>query len=397
MLSLQVSDPDRIENVLLIATYNSMDFVEGICKSIGTQVVDLSRTLLIIIDNNSTDDTYDIFRGCMEKYLRSKGINYLLVKLTKNLGFAPANNIGLYLAKHLLKSLENKTIILLNPDTYVLERTFVKKANFLTRKLPIVGFSTVSGNLNNIIDSIGAFVDFLGNPQDILCGVRITNDIGKLLRRLPLLYLTPYTCFAAVAIKGDVVEKIGFLRNDYVIYFEDTEFCLRAWSRGIPVCVFRDFMVWHARGGTQVSHQSLTNDKVRKKDVFLDIPYHFSKNQLLLTYEYLGIIRYLTRLVLYALIGLVTKHRYLAFSIIDSLRTIFKRRIKKKRLPTGLIPRNPRTWVLIWALKYLLNYSSRGLDEAVAYGVRRASFEYLKQRLIRSALGAGNAVVPCFN
>ncbi len=387
MITFKIRDPDDIKVLLIVVTYNSGGFVGKLCESLEVQLFDLSKVLLVVVDNNSGDGTYENFKHCIEVHLKAKGINYLLIKLGSNLGFAPANNIGLYLAKHFLKTLKDRTIILLNPDTYILKRTFIEKASLLSRRIPIIGFSTVSGGSNNIVDSIGANIDFLGNPQDILCGVKITDFTKKLLRRLPLIYSVPYVCFASVAIRGDVVEKIGFLRNNYVIYFEDTEFCLRAWSSGIPVYIYKDFMVWHARGGTynsQLFPVNPVNDEDRAKDVLINISYYFSRNQLLLTYEYLGVIKYLTRLSLYALAGLLVKQKYLAFSIVNSLSTIFKDKIKRKRLPKGLVSKNPKTWALLWALKYFINHSRKGLGEAIAYGVKRSSFEYLRLRFVRS-------------
>lgn len=232
-------------------------------------------------------------------------------------------------------------------------------------------------------------MDYLGSPQDILCGVKITSSIKKFINDfLPSLYYVPLACFAAIAIRGDVIRNIGFLRSYYVMYFEDTEFCLRAWSHNIPVVIYKNFAVWHARGGTQQIRG--TKNSPRKEDkVFSDISFHFSKNSLLLTYEYLGLFRYILRLVIYGIIGMLFRHQHLAYAIKDSLRIIIRKRIKQKKLPRGLVPRSPRTWALFWALKYFLRYPSRGLRQAVSYGSKRSSMEYIRYR-IRERLSRDN-------
>ena len=385
MIDINISKINNTKIILLIVTYNSERFIRKLCSSILTQDYDLSQVLLVVIDNNSNDNTYNEVVKCVRSN-KSK-LNYVILKLSKNLGFTPANNIGLILAIRILGDLNDKIILLLNPDTHILSKDFFRNVERLSRDLPIVGFSTISGENYDVIDSIGAFIDYLGNPQDLFCCVKLTDHIKKFLNKtLPKAYYMPLACFAAVAIRGDVIQKIGFLRNDYVIYFDDTEYCLRSWSRGIPVIIYRDFMIWHARGGTQKPRKYASRDKHEDDGIFLDIPYHFSKNNLLLVHEYLGSFKYILRVLLYSIIGPITSHKHLAFSIVDSLRIIVKRRIKTKRLPKGLVPRNSRTLVLLWALKYFINYPSRGTKEAVAYGVKRASIEYIKHRFYKRPL-----------
>lgn len=382
-LRMHVYNVSKIKIVVLIVTYNSRAFIDRLIDSIFSQDYDLSKLLLIVVDNASKDNTYDEILLLLERLSSKRKANFIAVRLSDNLGFAPANNVGLALAKNILGELRNKILLLLNPDTYIIDKNFFSKVEMLAGILPVVGVATISGEKEEVvIDSLGAFIDFLGNPQDILCHVKMTDTIKSLIKRLPLIYTIHYALFAAVAIKGEIIEEFGFLRNDYVIYFEDTEFCLRLWSKGIPVYVFRDFMVWHVRGGTQ--KQSFRASKQQETTIFMNIPYHFSKNMLLLTYEYLGPFRYLLRLLIYGLIGFVFKRKHLAFSIVDSLWIIIKKRIKRKKLPKGLIPKDSRTWVLLWALKYKINNSDRSLEEAVSYGVIRASFEYLKLRFLFS-------------
>jgi len=387
MLRIKIKDKNNIKILLLIVTYNSRRFVKRLCDSILSQKYDLSKIMLIIIDNNSSDNTYDEFLHCIEDNIYTKNnLNYIIIKLDRNVGFAPANNIGLIVARKILYNISDKIIIFLNPDTYILKSNFFNIIEKILEILPFVGLSTLSGS-NNIIDSIGAFVDFLGNPQDILCGVKLTNIIERnLLSKMPRLYMVPAVCFAAVAVRGNIIEHIGPLRNDYVIYFEDTEFSLRAWSSSIPVFVYRDFMVWHARGGTQSPTDSPSSYAGVQTERSIMVPYHFAKNQLLLIYEYLGFFRYFARLLLYGAISLFARRKHLALAVASSMYLIVKNRFKRRRLPRGLIMRSPRTWVAIWALKYIIRYPHRGVNEAISYGVRRASFEYIRKKLLKYSL-----------
>ena len=378
----RISNEKKIKLVIIIVTYNAKVFITDLLKSILNQDYDLRKALLAIIDNASIDGTLD---EVLRVLTRSQNINYLVVSLDKNLGFTPANNLGLRIVEKLLSSLENRRVLLLNPDTKILSRNFFHTIEKISKRFPIVGFITLSGN-DDLIDSIGAYVDYLGNAQDLLSGIKVTPNIQEFINLLPKLYYVPCTCFAAIVISGGTITSMGLLKNYYVMGFDDAEFCLRAWSREIPVIIYKEFMIWHARGGTQRATSLIKTDRQRTSNIFVDIPYHLSKNELLLAYEYLGPLRYFMRILLLSFIGIMLKRKHLAFSIIDSLRIVFKKSITRRRLPKGLIPRNPRTWVLLWTLKYKVSHPDRSLEEAMAYGTKRASFEYLKLRCIGRGL-----------
>lgn len=367
------SKPKNIKSSIIIVTYNSKRYLRDLFETISSQDYDLARLLFVVVDNDSVDGTFDE----LASFARNGNFNIMSVRLNINVGFAPANNVALHLLKNILGSLEGRSIVLLNPDTRIIDKSFLKVVERFLEHFPIVGFSMISGS-GDVIDSLGAYVDYLGNPQDILCGVKLSRSLIRLINLLPKAYYVASVCFAAVAIRGDLVERLGTLRSDYVIYFEDTEFCLRCWSKGVPVLVYRDPLVWHERGGTQKKKTPPSRSSPARD--LLDIPYHFAKNSLLLTYEYLGISRYVFRVLVYLAISLVLKRQHLIFSTLGSAYIILKKRLKPKRLPKGLVLRNPRTWILLWTLKYCLKFGF-SLEEAISYSVKRASLEYLLWRL----------------
>lgn len=380
IMELGIKSTGSIRILIVVVTYNCEKFVDYIIDSLNRQVYDLSRVLLVVIDNASKDHTLNKMLLGLRGFSK---LNWLVVRLSRNYGFVLANNAALYLAKKLLGDLNSCIVVFLNPDTRIFSEHFLWHVELLSSRFPIVGFAMVSGD-NDVVDSLGAYVDYLGSPQDILCGVRISTRLAMLIKRLPLLYSTPYVCFAAVAVRGDVLESLGFLRPFYVMYFEDTEYCLRAWSKGSPVLVHKEFMIWHARGGTQAS--TLGSGDVQSRDKVLDIMLHFSKNSLLLTYEYLGVIRFLLRSLMYLVVSISLRRKRLARAFCEALKIIVRERIKPRKLPKGLVLFDFRTWVLLWALKCLLQGPSRvqrSLQGCIVYGVQRASFEYLCRRVLR--------------
>jgi GT2 family glycosyltransferase len=59
-----------------------------------------------------------------------------------------------------------------------------------------------------------------------------------------------WTSFACVMIKSEVFQQVGLLDNGYFMYFEDTEFCYRAYKAGWEIVHNPEAHVVHLRGGS---------------------------------------------------------------------------------------------------------------------------------------------------
>jgi len=121
---------------VVIVSYNVRYFLE-LCLQSVIKATSKITAEIIVVDNNSTDDTCTVIS---EKYPE---VN--LIKNPKNLGFAKANNLGVSKSK-------GDYILILNPDTVVAEDTFV---NCLT-------FAKTQNNLGalgvKLIDGTGSFL-----------------------------------------------------------------------------------------------------------------------------------------------------------------------------------------------------------------------------------------------
>lgn len=99
---------------IVIVTYNSKKWMKNCLESIlKSKNVDLKKVGVVIVDNNSTDDTIAQIKSLK---LESK-FRYLKIQVSnKNLGFGRANNLGSTLC-------ESDFIFFLNPDTLLEENT----------------------------------------------------------------------------------------------------------------------------------------------------------------------------------------------------------------------------------------------------------------------------------
>lgn len=168
---------------------------------------------VLIVDNGSTDGsaeyTYDI---C------NKNKNYHYILLNENTGFAFAVNRGFEYSIN--EGYEYS--ILLNNDAYV-EKDFVKELLYSIRQDPnTFAVSSMMINYHNkeLVDSFGDFYTILGWGFQGHIGEKV-EDIRK----------NEYcfsACGGASIYSNSILNKIGFLDENFFAYLEDVDLSYRA-------------------------------------------------------------------------------------------------------------------------------------------------------------------------
>ncbi len=189
---------------------------------------------IILVDNGSTDESVSNFKSQIPNFKNKIS----LIENKENLGFSAGNNAGIKYA------LGKKTdyVLLLNNDTIV-ESEFLKE---------LVGVGeqnsqpTADQPKAEKIGILGPKIYFFDDPQRIWFAGGKFNwisgsshigfgeiDDGQYEISKKVSFITG----CAMLIKKEVFEKIGFLDERFFLYYEDTDFCLRAKKRGFK-CVF---------------------------------------------------------------------------------------------------------------------------------------------------------------
>jgi GT2 family glycosyltransferase len=186
---------------------------------------------IIIIDNNSSDDSYnkliDLFSDLH------------FIKSEKNLGFAGGMNLGIKFA--LSKGADY--VILVNQDTVVSENFLLPLLdNFKNDKtIGIASPKVLYKNNKDIIYCAG------GRVSKILCtGVaefqgKCTKDFANEDRVITL----AEGCF--LMIKSEVFNQVGFLNEKFFMYLEDVEFSERV-SKYFKIIYAHNSIVYHKSG-----------------------------------------------------------------------------------------------------------------------------------------------------
>ena len=220
---------------IVIVNFNTRELLRNCLLSIRASDLDAE---VLVVDNASADGS--------QKMVRAEFAEIKVIENTENLGFSAANNAG-------IRQAQGKFVLLLNSDTIVKPGAVVAMAKFLDAHPEAGG---VTCRLLNADGSIQACVS--GRPGPAMLFFRlfgfsrlVRGDRARraLSRWFPFLvgstvrgYLDPYTAEvptevenisgACLMLRREAIEQVGLLDENFFMYFEDMDYCLRLRSAG---------------------------------------------------------------------------------------------------------------------------------------------------------------------
>ncbi|MBU3924528.1 glycosyltransferase family 2 protein [Patescibacteria group bacterium] len=191
---------------------------------------------VIVIDNNSTNESAAKLKVKSEK-LKVEGKNFKLIENKENFGFAGGNNPGIKYA------VENKSdyVLLLNNDTIV-DPDFLEKlvkAGESDQNFGIIGPKIYYESDKNRIWFGGGYFSWLGGGRHMEYDKIDDKPLDEAIKEVD--FMTG-CCFL---IKREIIEKIGPMNEDFFLYYEDTEWSLRARKNGYKVIYAPSSHIWH--------------------------------------------------------------------------------------------------------------------------------------------------------
>ena len=237
---------EKIEIASLVVHYNNSQDCIAVVESMLNLTV--SSHKIIVVDNCSKDAEWQLI---VQKF--NANLNIELVISERNGGFGYGVNYGFYfMAK---KYPELKLLHVINCDALVIENNYLNKlVNVLTNNenAGIVGPAVVMEDLETIQNTILPLTSLKNalNYQSRFYGLsKITNP-----PQLQKVECINGVCFV---VKKDVFEKVGGFCEDYFMYNEEQDLCLKISKTG------KDILFW---SGKSILHKGAIRHETEKID-----------------------------------------------------------------------------------------------------------------------------------
>ncbi|MBI1804265.1 MAG: glycosyltransferase family 2 protein [Ignavibacteriae bacterium] len=278
---------------IIIVGYNSRELLKRCLASIIRETNGISYEI-VLVDNASTDET----RETIEQEFPT----VRTIWNNQNRGYAAANNQGIAIA-------HGKYVVLLNPDTEVLDGAIQKIVEFADchPRAGIVGCKLLfpDRTLQRSVKSFPTFTNVLWE----------STFLYRVFPRSPIFgryYLSYFDCAselqvdwvsgACMMIRRQVLEKIGNLDEQFYMYAEEMDFCYRAKRAGFEVWYCPSAEVVHFWGGYSAINRRVVTWSLGSQMLYFQKHYTGAMLYLLIFVKYLGVA---VRVFAYAIGGVV--------------------------------------------------------------------------------------------
>lgn len=262
---------------------NTVACLESLSK-IELQDIDLGE--VVVINNYPRKELIlPQFRSLTVKVIDSQ----------KNLGFSGGQNLGI---RYALKNGADYVLVL-NNDTLVHKKLLVQlievaknfpDAGIFSPKIHFVpGFEFhkeryKKKDLGNVIWAAGGEIDW----KNIYGKNRGVDEVDS--GQYGRVAKVDFASGAAMLVRREVFEQIGFFDDDYFMYFEDVDFCVRAKKRGWNVLYVPEALVWHKVAQSSGIGSGLNDYYISRNRLAFGLRYASFKTKLALLRESFNLI-----------------------------------------------------------------------------------------------------------
>jgi GT2 family glycosyltransferase len=186
------------------------------------------RHQAIILDNHSTDGSIPAIRSTFP--------DVQIIELSDNLGYAGNNNVGIKAA------LDQGAdwVLVLNEDTILAPDCLEQLVEIgeCDPKIGIVGPMVYHYDEPDVIQSAGGI---LGRYWESIHLAKNEPDHGQYSGPHQVEWISG----CAILVKREVIEQVGMIDERFFLYWEETEWCLRAGKAGWRIMHVPQAKLWH--------------------------------------------------------------------------------------------------------------------------------------------------------
>jgi GT2 family glycosyltransferase len=219
---------------VIVLNYNGKETIQACLNSVFQS--DYPNFEVVVADNDSKDGSLELARNLFSKAH--------FIKNQTNIGFARGNNVAIRFALEKMADY----IFLLNNDAAIETSTLSNLIKISETKKDIGIFSPVIYSGNKIWFS-GGDINWM----------KMKNEHRTKMTRKEI-SICEYVTGCAMLIKKEVFKNTGLFDEDYFLYYEDADFCLRGRFNGFKSAVVKS---------AKVRHDEKSNENMEQKVYWL--------------------------------------------------------------------------------------------------------------------------------
>lgn len=233
---------------ILIVSFNTRDVLRECLLSVYREIGSL-RAQVIVVDNASRDGSPEMIE------LEFPEVE--LIRSAINLGFGPANNLG-------IESAQGRYVVLLNSDAFLTEGSLRRSVVHMNNN-PRAGLGGCRfiGRDGSWQPSSRMFPTVLGDLV-VLSGLAARFPRSRFFGRADRTWAdvmepaeVDWVPGAYSIIRSDVLAVTGLFDPRFFLYYEEIDLCMRIKQKGYSVCYWPDVVVVHIGGESSRQMRSL--------------------------------------------------------------------------------------------------------------------------------------------
>lgn len=215
--------------VVVLNWNNTSDIIETIDSLICQDYPNLE---IVVVDNDSNEG--------VSSFVKNQFPTLTYIDNNENIGWAGGNNVGI---RYALEQ-ESDFIILSNNDIFIDDKSLISKIvmDFVLHpnKFGILGVRLMDYYDRHIIQEAGTIIFNSINDKFF-----VNNFIDKDRYVANSIKYFDSVSGAFMIISSKTIKQLGLIDENFFMYGEETEYCLRGWINGIKSAVDNSLVVYH--------------------------------------------------------------------------------------------------------------------------------------------------------
>lgn len=228
---------------VILVNYNGIKYNDTCIASILRSTVS-GQIQVVVVDNGSTDDSLAALQ-------KAWGDNdqVQIIALKENCGFSGGNNAGMRWSME--QGIDH--FLLLNNDTEIEPDTIERMYDCHKKTGAIVVPKVYYADRRDVIWCAGG--DFTPVIRKSVQRGLNQPDRGQFDRSGTCRFANGCALF----LSEEIVKRIGFLDDRFFLYYEDTEYSMRAAEQGVDICYCAEAVVYHKVNGSTEGNEKPAN------------------------------------------------------------------------------------------------------------------------------------------